>query len=250
MTTGNTGNALPVARVITHKVRDNTSDVNSLLQSSSEMILSADDNFIVGRQKAGQLHNLTPGFKLPFKEKYFNAIEKYYEVDKRRYPFIVTFDDMPSLQATFKFRVKLEFTLQVTDPCMIVKENLTSLLDCVRMDLKNTIYSVSSGFLVQRTGEARMALHTALTSFQSPSFLKITMGVVDIMPDEAATKMLRELEQKNLDVALISKKTTIDSANALSTKITDTVANDIEEHMIQKQIPNLLGSVLNNDQAS
>jgi hypothetical protein len=235
------------SRTITHNKRDKASDVNPLLQSSSEIIVSADDNFIVGRQKGGQLHNIVPGFKLSFKDNWFNGIEKYYEVDKRSYPFVVPFDGMASAQATFKFNVSLEFTLQVVDPCAVVKENYTSLLDCILLDLKRSVYDITSRFLVQKTDEARMSLQTALMSFNCPPFLKMNCGVVDIMADAAATKMLRELEQKNLEMALIGKKTEIDSAMALSSKVTEVYTNNVEEHEIQKHLPGLMGKVLPNE---
>lgn len=243
----NSENPLSMSRTITHNKRDKSSDVNALLQSSSQLIVSADDNYIVGRQKGGQLHNIGPGFKLSFKDGWFNGIEKYYEVDKRSYPFVVTFKEMASAQATFKFNVALEFTLKVVDPCVVVKENYTSMLDCILQDLKCAVYDITSRFLVQRTDEARMALQTALVSFNCPAFLKMNCGIVDIMPDDAAAKMLRELEQKNLEVALIGKKTEIDSANAISTKVTEAVTNNVEEHEIQRQLPNLIGRVLNNE---
>jgi hypothetical protein len=193
------------------------------------------------------LHHIVPGFKLSFKGSWLNGIDKYYEVDKRAYPFVVTFNEMASAQATFKFNVAIEFTLKVVAPCVVVKENYTSLLDCILLDLKRSVYDITSRFLVQKTDEARMSLQTALVSFNCPAFLKMNCGIVDIMPDAAAAKMLRELEQKNLEVALIGKKTDIDSANALSTKVTEAYTNNEEEHEIQKHFPSLIGKVLNNE---
>lgn len=244
---GKATNSQPISRTITHTQRAKSSDVNPLLQSSSQAIVSADDNYVVGRQKMGGLHNIVPGFKLSFKDSFFNSLDKYYEVDKRSYPFVVTFNEMASAQATFKFAVSIEFTLKVVDPCVVVKENHTSLLDCILMDLKNAVYDITSLFLVKNTDEARMKLRTTLNSFNCPAFLKMNFGIVDIMPDAAATKMLRELEQKNLEVALIGKKTEIDSANAISTKVTEVVINNVEEHQIQKRIPNLIGKVLKSE---
>jgi len=235
------------SRTITHNQRNKSSDVNPLLQSSSQAIVSADDNYVVGRQKGGQLHNIVPGFKLSFKDGLFNSIDKYYEVDKRTYPFVVSFDEMPSAQATFKFNVKTELTLKVMDPCIVVKENYTSMLDCILMELKSTVYSITSRFLVQKTDEARMSLQTALISFNCPEFLKMTCGIVDIMPDLAAAKMLRELEEKNLAVALIVNQTEIDTVTALGSKATEAYTNSVEEHEIKKHFPNLIGQVLNNE---
>jgi len=243
----NSANIQSASRTITHNMRDKASDVNPLLQSSSEAIVSADDNFVVGRQKTGQLHNIVPGFKLSFKDSWFNGIDKYYEVDKRTYPFVVRFEGMASAQATFKFNVSLEFTLQVVDPCVVVQEKYTSMLDCILLDLKRSVYDITSRFLVQKTDEARMALQTALLSFNCPSFLKLSWGIVDIMPDAQAAKMLRDLEQKNLEIALIGKKTEIDSAIALSSKVTEVYTANVEDHEIQKHLPSLIGKVLPNE---
>jgi hypothetical protein len=232
-------------RTITHNQRLKSADVNPLLQSSSQPITSAEDNFVVGRQAGAQLHNIVPGFKLPFKERFFNAIEKYYEVDKRSYPFVVAFQNMPSAQATFKFNVTVEFNLKVIDPCVIVRDNATSMLDCILLDLKRCVHDVTSRFLVQNTDETRMALQTALNSFRCPAYLQMVCGVVDIMPDEAATKMLRELEEKNLKVAIIGTRTEVVSAQNLGDKIASSVADNLEEHQLQKQIPGLVQKVLN-----
>lgn len=242
----------PISRTISHNQRAKSSDVNPLLQSSSQVIVSADDNYVVGRQKMGQLHNIVPGFKLSFKEGFFNSFGKYYEVDKRTYPFDVTFNEMASAQATFKFNVKIEFTLKVVDPCIVVKENLTSLLDCIQMDLKNMVCDITSLYPVRKTYEARMSLVNALISFNCPSFLEMNCGIVDIKPDADAFKMLRELEQQNLEVELITKKEQIDSKQVFSKKRIQNIEN-LEEHEIPKliaeeyEIPKLIEKPLNSE---
>lgn len=224
------------SRTITHKHRSKSDDVNPLLRSATHEIVSADDNFIVGRQKKGQLHNIVPGFSLSFRDKMFNGLEKYYEVDKRNYPFSITFREAPSAQATFKFDVTVEFSLKVIDPCVIVRENHTSLLDCILQDMKSTVHSVTSRFMVQKAAEASLLLQTAIASFDCPPYLKMTAGVVDISADAAASKMLRELEQKDLEMALISKKGEIETGIVLTDRLVQ-LAQNIEDHELQKQLP-------------
>lgn len=235
----------PVSRRISHNQRARSADVNPLLLTSPQPIISDDDNYIVARQTGGQLHLMVPGFKLPFKEKFFNRIDKYYEVDKRSYPFELKFTDMPSAQATFKFAVTVEFTLKVKDPCVIVKEILTSMLDCILLDLKRCIDDVTSRFLVQKSGEVRMSLQMALTSFNCPPFLQMVCGMVTVEPDAAARKMLSEIDAKELAVDVIGTRTEVKTAEGIGDKIAGNVVENLEEHQLQGHIPALVNKVLN-----
>jgi hypothetical protein len=236
--------AQPAARTIAHKQRDSSDDVNPLLQSSPYPIVSDDDNYVVGRQRGGQLHSIVPGFKLSLKDKLLNPIEKYYEVDRRSYPFVIRFDETPSAQATFKFIVTLEFNLKVLDPCAIVSENHTSMLHCIRLDLKRCVHDVTSRFLVQNTDDARLALHAALNSFGPPAFLQMVLGVVDVMPDQRAAQMLSELHAKDLKVALIGTQTELNTATGIGDKIAASAAQAVEEHQLAKQVPGLVDKLL------
>lgn len=239
----NASTAPSVSRTITHIQRAKSADVNPLLQSSPEVLKSPDDNFIVARQSNGALHHIVPEFKLPLKERLFKPLVKYYEVDKRSYPFEVELPDVPSAQATFKFNVKLEFSLKVVDPCAIVRDNHTSLLDCIMLDLKRCVHDVTSRFLVQNTEDTRLALKTALLSFGCPAYLQMVCGVVKVMPDEEATRMVRTLEAKNLEVAIIGTQTEVESAREVGRKITGSVADNLEDHQLQAPINALLNQV-------
>ena len=233
-----------VSRTISHVQRAKSDDVNPLLQSSSEAITSADDNYIVGRQSNGALHHIVPGFKLPLKERLLKPLGKYYEVDKRSYQFAVTLPNMPSAQATFKFNVTLEFKLKVVDPCAIVREPHTSLLECIMLDLKRCVHDVTSRFHVKEADATRTALQTALHSFSYPAFLQMVCGVVDVMPDQEAARMMRTLEAKSLEVDVIGTQTEVDSAREVGKKITSAVVDNLEDHQLQAPINALVSQVL------
>lgn len=234
-----------VARTITHNQRAKSSDVNPLLQSSPQPITSADDNFIVGRQANGKLSNVVPGFRLPFKEKFLNPLEKYYEVDKRSYPFALILGNMPSAQATFKFNVSLEFNLKVVEPCAVVQDNCTSLLECIMLDLRRCVHSVTGKFLVQDVGQAITELQAALLSFNVPPFLQIVFGVIGVEPDEDAARMLHELERKQIELQLIGSRGERGAAQRVIDKIVDKAADGIEEHQIQKLLPESVKGMIN-----
>lgn len=234
-----------VARTITHNQRAKSSDVNPLLQSSPQPITSADDNFIVGRQADGKLSNVVPGFKLSFKEKFLNPLGKYYEVDKRSYPFALSLGNMPSAQATFKFNVILEFNLKVVEPCAVVQDNCTSLLDCIMLDLRRCVHGVTGKFLVQDVGQASTELQAALLSFNGPPFLQIVFGVIGVAPDEDAARMLHELERKQMELELIGSRGEVGAAQRVVDKIVDKAADGIEEHQIQKLLPESVKGMIN-----
>lgn len=240
-------NAAPqsVARTITHNQRAKSSDVNPLLQSSPQPITSADDNFVVGRQADGKLRNIVPGFKLSFKEKFLNPVEKYYEVDRRAYSFAINLGNTPSAQATFKFNVTLEFNLKVVEPCAVVQDNCTSLLECIMLDLKRCVHSVTGKFLVQDVGKATTELQTELLSFNGPPFLQIVFGVIGVAPGEDAARMLHELERKQIELELIGSRGEVGAAQRVVDKIVDKAADGIEEHQIHKLLPESVKEMIN-----
>lgn len=227
----------PVARTITHNARAKSSDVNPLLQSSPQPLTSPDDNFIVGRQADGRLSNIVPGFRLPIKERFLNPFQKYYEVDKRSYPFALVLNNMPSAQATFKFNVSLEFSLKVVEPCAIVQNNCTSLLDCIMLDLRRCVHDITGKFLVQDVKAARSELQSALLSFGVPAYLKIVFGAIEVAPDEDAAKMLHELERKHMELQVIEGRAQVGVAQRVGEKIVDKAAEGIEDHQIHKLLP-------------
>jgi hypothetical protein len=259
-------NMQPVSRTITHKDRKKSSDVNPLQQSSSQPIVSLDDNFVVGRQKSGQLHNIDRNFKLTLRDKLLNGIEKYYEVDKRSYPFEIKFYGLASKKATQTFDVTLEFSLQVSNPCMIVEGNHTSLLNCVELDLKHFVSHIARCYDVENTEGARYALqqkfekrvvesdglqqkfeNTELeinepellkqfSPFTCPDFLEMKFRIASIMPDEASLKKLRELQDQSMDRHLIDKNTEIETRVAAGKKFTAVAVDSIEDIDIKRQI--------------
>lgn len=234
-----------VARTITHNQRAKSSDVNPLLQSSPQPITSADDNFIVGRQADGKLSHIVPGFKLSLKEKFLNSLEKYYEVDKRSYPFVLILGNMPSAQSTFKFTVSLEFNLKVVEPCAVVRENCTSLLDCIMLDLRRCVHGVTGKFHVRDVGQAETELQTALNSFNVPSFLQIVFGVIGVEPDEHAKHLLHELERQKMELELVGSRGEIAAAQGVIDKIVVKAADGIEDHQIQKLLPESVKGMIN-----
>lgn len=227
----------PVARIISHNQRAKSSDVNPLLQSSEQPITSAADNFIVGRQADGKLSNVIPGFKLPFKEKWFKPFKKYYEVDKSSYLFTLELLNTPSAQPTIKFNVILEFNLKVIEPCAVVQDNCTSLLDCIMLDLKRCVHDVTSKFSVQAVGQASTELQTALLSFNSPPFLRIVFGVIEVAPDRDAASKMREMEGKQMELDVIDSRGAVGVKQQYVNKIVGKAADGLEEHQIQKLVP-------------
>ena len=224
-------------RMIVHDMRSDSDDVNPLIKESRLPLSNENGNFIVGKQKNGQLHNIVPGFSLPLKDRLLNNFDAYYEVRRKSYPFVMKFNDLPSAQVTLNFNVQIEFQLAVIDPVPIVADRTTSFLDCIRHNLKRNIDRVASRYEVRQIKEAQAELQKILDAFQCPPYLKWTCGLVKITPDDRTLKKLRELDEKQLDIAVIAANTERKVATELSGKITQSTVDNIEDHQLAKLSP-------------
>lgn len=228
-------------REITHALRKDSEDVNPLIRQSTATLPNQDGNHIVLQQKKGQLHRQVPGFQLPIGDRMFNGIATYYEVSKKAYPFELQFRNLTSEQATMNFNVTVEFSLAVLDPVKIVEDRITSLLDCVRLDLKREVVRIASKHNVRNARKAQTELQAELDSFQCEPYLKWICHLVSISPDEQALRKLREIEEKELDMDVEATRANKELAKKASSAITDkyvqTQVDNLEEHQIAKMAP-------------
>lgn len=246
METNTTHNSANNENVISHRQRQLNEDVNPLLKSSQLIINSVDDNFVVGRQKSGQLSKMGPNrivglsFKdrtvQAMKERFLDNFVKYYEVDKKGYPFSIRLNSSTS-QPTLKFTVRLDFTLQVIDPCPIVEGNVTSLLECVLQDLKKLVDMTTSRFLVQYSNDAKLTLQANLDNFTPPPYLRLIAGAVDVGPDAEALVVLRQVEEEEIRLQGVGVDTAVNTAKAIGTVLQEKVPSQIEDHHAAKMVP-------------
>lgn len=230
----------PVKEII-HSTRNDTDDVNPLIRQSGVPLANDDGNYIVVQQKKGQLH-LGPEVNVPIAEKMLlNKIVAYYEVSKRRYPFKVSYNNIASEQATMNFDVAVEFTVQVTDPRQVVEQRITSLLDCIRMDLKREVVRVVAKYNIRNSRAAQNELQETLEAFTCAPWMAWTCHLVTVSPDSQAMRKLREIEEKDLNMGLLATQTDLDLAAktgaALTDKIVRTRVDNLEEHQIAKLAP-------------
>lgn len=228
-------------REITHAHRSDIEDVNPLIRQSTERLPNHDGNYIVAQQKKGQLRHLVPGVQLSVKDRMLNSIVTYYEVSRKKYPFKVQFTNLSSEQATMNFNVVVEFSLEIIDPVKVVEHRITSLLDCLRLDLKREVVRVASKHKVRNSKEAQAELQGELDNFKCEPYLKWTCHLVTVHPDEMALRKLREIEEKQLDMAVAETKADKNLAAMTAAAVTDKIVqarvDNIEEHQIVKVAP-------------
>ena len=228
-------------RQITHTARSDSDDVNPLLRQSAVPLPNHDGNYIVIQQKKGQLHNSGAGFHLPVKDRMLNGIVAYFEVSKKMYPFKLQFDKIPSEQSTMQFNVGVEFSLVVIDPKKVVENRVTSLLDCLRLDLKRQVVRIASTHKVDNSRAAQAELQKELDVFACEPWLSWTCHLVTVSPDEQALRKLREIEERKLDIELIATKAdkalAVRARSAMDDKTLQTHLENVEEHHIAKLAP-------------
>lgn len=225
------GNGATAIKQIVHKNRKLEDDVNPLLRSSDAPLTDVDGNFIVAQMRNGSLRNLLKA-PLSMGERLTRAAVKYFEVDRRRYPFLVRFP-APTNQSSFRFEVSFEFELTVTDPCPIVESRTTSLLECVLTDLKRLATATTEGFDIENSKAASIALSRAFDAMQPPSFLSIRSGVVHIAPDTEASIMLRKIEEERLRIREQETRMRVEAAAAMATTVVQKAGESVEDHNVQ-----------------
>jgi len=228
-------------REITHTHRRDHDDVNPFLRDSTAPLPNRDENYIVVKQKNGDLHHQARGFQLGIKDRIFNGIATYYEVSKKSYLFRIEFSNVPSEQATMNFNVAVDFSLSVKDPVAIIENGITSMLDCVRHKLKLEVTRVLREQNVRNTAQACAQLQKELTSFECEPYLKWSTPVVTINADDQALAMLRQIEQKRLEIEAIAAQSDSNLAKqasaAMTEKIVQVTVDNLEDHQIAKMAP-------------
>jgi hypothetical protein len=227
--------------VIVHKQRQIRDDVNPLIKSSAQSINNLYDNFMVVKLKDGQVMLASDVSKNGFFKNMFNGVVKFYEVDKRRYPFALEISS-PTHQASFKYTVTMEFEINVIDPCTIVSQSITSLLESVTTDLKRMASEVTMQYSIEETKRAAELLRDRLDAFRAPPYVFFWPGVVDVAPDSAALKMLRQIEEERLRLRGEQVRANVGVAESVATSITQKAGELIEDHQVARVV-NRLGEI-------
>lgn len=224
---------------INHNARKFNDDVNPLIHHSEKIFTSSADNYIVARKKDGTCVLYPEKFHGSIlsliKDKIFNPIIKFYEVDKKKYHFLLTMS-LPTSQSTLRFTASFHFELCIKDPRKIVQDHSTSMLSYVFATLLKKSSEESSNFKVDQTKDAKERLQLIFDKLELPQFLEFSPVVVELTPDAAAMEHLKIIEQESIKLQRERSELTLNTAKAMGNEIAQRAPELLEDHHIHKVI--------------